>query len=228
MYVIIIGGGKVGLNLAKSLIGQKHEVAVIETNPNHCNKVVDETSALVINGDGTEIRYLEDANCANADVLVAVTGVDEDNLVACQLARTVFNVPKIIARVNNPYNKPVFEAVKVDVIFDSTIILATLIHEGLGIQDLINLAPVAKGKLRLIETTICNSGVVGKHLIDLGLLNKGIIVVSVVRGDEVFIPHGATALQLGDQITVVVAPEVEEELMEILTTCNGNHKNGHK
>ncbi len=219
MYVVIVGGGKVGLNLAKLLISQNHEVVVIEIDPDHCQKIVQQTTALVIQGDGTELRYLEDANAGVADVLVAVTGADEDNLVACQLAKAAYSIPKIVARVNNPLNNQLFQYIKVDVIFDSTLILAKLIHEGLGIQDLINLTPIAKGKLRILETTICNRELVDKALIDLGLLKKGILVVSIVRGENVFIPHGATKLQLNDHITVVLSPEAEEEFQRILVSC---------
>ncbi len=222
MYMIIVGGGKVGSNLAKILIAHKHQVAVIEADEDHCKKIVQSTSALVIRGDGTEIKYLEEANAGAADILVAVTGSDEDNLVACQLAKAAFGIKKVIARVNNPLNDPVFQALKIDVIFDSTLILAKLIHEGLGIQDLINLTPIAKGKLRVLETTICNRQIEDIPLIELGLIKKGILVVSVVRGDEVFIPHGATKLKAGDQINVVLSPEAEPELTEILTTCKTN------
>jgi trk/ktr system potassium uptake protein len=217
MYIVIVGGGKVGLNLTKLLEKQNHDIAVIELKPEHCKKIVDETNALAILGDGSDIRYLEDANCGTADVLVAVTGRDEDNLVACQLAKAAFSVPKVIARVNNPSNSELFKALSVDVTFDSTQILSKLIHEGLGLQDLITLAPIAKGKLRIVETRICNPALVGKKLIELGLGEKGILVVSIIRGEEVIIPYGATQLEKDDQIIVVITEEAEEDFKRIIT-----------
>jgi len=219
MYVVIIGGGKVGLNLTRLLEKQNHDVAVIEIQEPHCQRLVETTNALVIRGDGTDIRYLEDANCGSADVLVAVTGQDEDNLVACQMARAAFSVPKVVARVNNPSNSELFKALNVDVTFDSTLILSKLIHEGLGMQDLISLAPIAKGKLRIVETAICNPALIGKKLIELGLIEKGILVVSILRGDDVFIPYGATVLQKDDQIIVVLSEDAEEDFRKIITTC---------
>lgn len=227
MYIVIIGGGKVGYNLTKLLTKQGHDVAVIEYDENHCQKVAQNTNALVIQGDGTEVKYLDEANTSNADIFVAATGVDEDNLVACELARAAFGVKKLVARVNNPSNTKVFQNLKIDIVFDSTLILATLIHEGLGIQDVINLTPIAKGKLRLIETTICSEALHDKQLIELGLLKKGINVVSIIRGDQVFIPHGATKLKLGDHITVVLSPDSETDFKEIMQCkMNGKGSNG--
>ncbi len=220
MYIVIVGGGKVGLNLTKLLESQNHDVAVIEIEPKRCARIVEETNALVIQGDGSDIRYLEDANCGTADVLVTVTGRDEDNLVACQLAKAAFSVPKVIARVNNPSNTELFKALSVDVTFDSTQILSKLIHEGLGIQDLINLAPIAKGKLQIVETRICNPSLFGKRLIDLSLGEKGILVVSIIRNDDVIIPYGATVLEENDEIIVVITNEAEEDFKKLITCRN--------
>jgi trk system potassium uptake protein TrkA len=229
MYIVIIGGGKVGFNLTKLLTKQGHDVAVIEYDEKHCLKIAQNTNALVIQGDGTEVKYLDEANTSNADIFVAATGVDEDNLVACELARAAYGVKKLVARVNNPSNTRVFQNLKIDIVFDSTLILATLIHEGLGIQDVINLTPIAKGKLRLIETTICSEALHDKQLIELGLLKKGINVVSIIRGDQVFIPHGATKLKLGDHVTVVLSPDSEADFTNILQCkLNGKGLNGKR
>lgn len=215
MFIVIVGGGKVGLNLTKILTKKKHEVTVIEPDPDHIQKLVDQTDALVIQGDGTDIRYLEDANTADADVFVAVTGVDENNLVACQLAKNVFGVPKAVVRVNNPSNTQVFRAMNIDVVFDSTFILANLISENLGFQDLLNLVPIAKGKLEIAEVKINHHGASGKTLLDLGLTEKGILVVSILRKDKVFVPHGTTALEPEDSIIAVMTPESINEFRKI-------------
>ena len=211
MYIVVIGGGKVGLNLTKMLEKKKHEVAVIEPKPEHISKLVDQTSALVIQGDGTEIKYLEEANTADADVFVAVTGVDENNLVACQLAKTVFGVPKVVVRVNNPANTPLFRAMNIDVAFDGTHILANLITENLVFQDLLNLIPIAKGKLEIAEVKINHHGASGKTLSELGLTEKGILVASILRQDKVFVPQGSTILEPNDRIIAIISPESVEE-----------------
>jgi trk system potassium uptake protein len=217
MYIVIVGGGKVGLNLTKMLEKHNHDVAVIEMDEDNCKQIINETDALVIHGDGSSIRFLDDANCGNADVLVTVTGSDENNLVACQLSKTAFSVPKTIARVNNPNNTELFKSLKVDVVFDSTRILSRLIHEGIGLQDLITLAPIAKGKLRIVETQVCNPSLVGKRLIDLKLGAKGILVVSIIRDNDVIIPYGATELENNDQLIVVISEDSEDDFNKILT-----------
>jgi trk system potassium uptake protein TrkA len=211
MYIVIVGGGKIGLNLAKILIKKKHDVAVIEPNPEHVQKLVDQTDALVIQGDGTDIRYLEEANTTDADVFVAVTGVDENNLVACQLAKMVFGVPKVVVRVNNPANTQLFRSMNIDVAFDGTYILANLISENLVFQDLLNLIPIAKGKLEIAEVKINHHGVSGKTLSELGLTEKGILVASILRQDKVFIPQGTTKLEPEDSIIAIMTPDAVDD-----------------
>jgi len=123
MYIIIVGGGKLGYYLAKTLAPEKHQLVLIEEDLNLCKKIVDELSNLgvqVIHGDGTDINYLKDASIERADILIAVTGFDENNLVACQLAKNYFDVQRTIARVNNPKNINVFKQLGVDSVVSST------------------------------------------------------------------------------------------------------------
>lgn len=218
MYIVIVGGGKIGMNLTKILEKKRHEVAVIEPKPEHIQKLVDQTNALVIQGDGTDIKYLEEANTADADVFVAVTGVDENNLVACQLAKMVFGVPKVVVRVNNPANTQLFRSMNIDVTFDGTQILANLISENLGFQELLNIMPIAKGKLEIAEVKINHHGVSGKTLNELGLTEKGILVASILRHDKVFVPQGTTKLEPNDSIIAIMTPESVEDFKKVFHT----------
>ncbi|NTU61702.1 MAG: NAD-binding protein [Caldiserica bacterium] len=215
MYIVVVGGGKIGLNLTKILEKKRHEVAVIEQKPEHIQKLVDQTNALVIHGDGTDIKYLEEANIADADVFVAVTGVDENNLVACQLAKMVFGVPKVVVRVNNPANTQLFRSMNIDVAFDGTQILANLISENLGFQELLNIMPIAKGKLEIAEAKINHHGASGKTLSELGLTEKGILVASILRQDKIFVPNGNTTLEPNDSIIAIMTPESVEDFKKV-------------
>ncbi len=215
---MIVGGGKVGSFLAETLGGKGHSVAVIERDRGLCERLAMTTPATVIHGDGCDQRYQEEANVGDADVFAAVTGDDDDNLVACQLARTYFQVRRTVARVNNPKNERIFNRLGVDAI-SSTTIIAQLIEERTTLGDIITLHTLKKGKLAVVELDLpedrCRSCEV--PLRDLGL-PRGCVLVSIVRGDEVVIPQGSSTLQPGDTVIAVTEPEKEEELKRLLTS----------
>ena len=133
MFIIIVGGGKVGYYLAKTLAPEKHRIVLIDEDEAQCLKIAAELSDLgisLVHGDGTDIHYLQDAQIPEADILIAVTGHDQNNLVACQLAKQYFGVPRTIARVNNPKNIQVFKQLGVDSVVSSTAHIAGIIsHE---------------------------------------------------------------------------------------------------
>jgi trk system potassium uptake protein TrkA len=213
---VIIGGGKVGAFLAEALDSKGNRVAVIERSQELCERLANTTSALVIHGDGCDLRYQEEANVAEADVFAAVTGDDDDNLVACQLAKTYFQVPRTVARVNNPKNERIFNKLGVDAI-SSTTVIAQLIEERTTVGDIITLHTLKKGRLAVVELDLpedhCRSCEV--PLRDLGL-PMGCVLVSIIRGEEVVIPQGGSVLQPGDTVIAVTEPEKEGELKRIL------------
>jgi trk system potassium uptake protein len=215
--IVIMGGGKVGAFLAGTLQGKRHRVAVIERDKKTCEHLAATTSAVVIHGDGCDLRYQEEANVGESEVFAAVTGDDDDNLVACQLAKTYFQVPRAVARVNNPKNERIFNKLGVDAI-SSTTVIAQLIEERTTVGDIITLHTLKKGKLAVVELdlpdNLCHSCEV--PLRDLGL-PRGCVLVSIVRGEELIIPQGGTILQPGDTIIAVTEPEKEAELKDILT-----------
>jgi len=217
MRVVIMGGGKVGSFLAETLEAKGHQVTVIERNRELCERIASRTSATVIEGDGCDLRFQEEAEVGSADVFAAVTGDDDDNLVACQLARTHFQVPRAVARVNNPKNERIFNRLGIDAI-SSTSVIAQLIEERTTVGDIITLHTLKKGKLAVVELDLpedrCRSCEV--PLRDLGL-PRGCVLVSIIRGDEVIIPQGSSVLQPGDTVIAVTEPEKEADLKRILT-----------
>lgn len=216
MFVIIVGGGKVGAFLAKDLRCRGHSVVVVEKDKQKCEKIASETDVMVINGDGCDERYLEEAQVGRADVLAAVTGDDDDNLVACQLAKSTFNVPKIVARVNNPKNEHIFQKMGIRAI-SSTTVISRLIEEEATIDDIITLYTLSKGSLAIVELLLPEDRciVCNKAVKDLGL-PPDCILVAIIRGDRVIIPRGSTILQEGDNIIAVTKTEKEEQLRQIL------------
>jgi trk/ktr system potassium uptake protein len=212
-----MGGGKVGAFLAEALEDKGHRVVVIERSQELCERLAASTSAVIIHGDGCDLRYQEEADVGDSNVFAAVTGDDDDNLVACQLARTYFKVPRTVARVNNPKNEPIFNKLGVDAI-SSTTVIAQLIEERTTVGDIITLHTLKKGMLAVVELDLpedrCRSCEV--PLRDLGL-PPGCVLVSIIRGEEVIIPQGESVLQPGDTVIAVTEPEKEAELKHVLT-----------
>ncbi len=206
----------VGAFLAQDL-SDKHTVVVIEKNPDRCERLATATRAMVINGDACDFRTQQEARVEKADVFAAVTGDDDDNLVACQLARTSFDVPRAVARVNNPKNERIFNLMGIEAI-SSTTVIGHLIEEETTIGDVITLHVMKKGKLAIIEVDIpdltCSS--CGKAVKDLGLPEE-CVLVSIIRGDEVIVPNGDIVVEAGDSVIAVTSVEKEAQLKKILT-----------
>jgi trk system potassium uptake protein TrkA len=218
MYVVISGGGKVGSYLALNLVKKKHGVAVIEKRSEVLEKLAGElpTGVLLIEGDGCDVKYQEDAGVAHADIFAAVTGNDDDNLVSCQLARARFAVKRTVARINSPKNEHIFHALGIEGI-SSTTIISRLIEEEATIGDIIRLHTLKKGQISLVEIDlpkdyclVCNKKV---HELNLP---EGSVLVAIMRGDRVIVPKGDTMMEAGDRVLAVAASGKEGELRRIL------------
>ncbi|MHC1679350.1 MAG: TrkA family potassium uptake protein [Candidatus Cryosericum sp.] len=219
MYIIIAGGGKVGSYLAHLLVGKGHDVAVIEQSAEACEGLSDWGKALVINGDCCDMGALIDAGIEKTDQFAAVTGDDADNLVACQLAKVRFKVPLTTARINDPRNEDIFHKFGVDFALNSTNILATVIEEGIIVNDMIPLVSLGKGKATLVELKITSeSPVIGKTIRQL-TWPAGCVVAAIMHEDDVIFPRGATALTAGDIVVGLVAPEAEEQFRRVFVTA---------
>lgn len=217
MKIVIAGGGKVGFYLAKELSEKGHEVSLIERRRERAEKIAYLLSnVLVIKGDACDAEYLEQAGIEDADIVIAATGDDDDNLVISQLAKITFNVKKVIARVNNPKNEKIFRVLNVDVPVASTSIIVKIVEEEASAEELITLMPISEGKLRLVEMIVPgNSTINGKKVEELSL-PKDCIFVAIERGNEIFIPKGSSVIKSGDRVFAITTPEKEKLLIDIL------------
>ena len=216
MYIVIIGGGRIGFNLAQKLIQDKHTVAVIEKDKARCEGMSQNLDAMVINGDGCEPKYLEDAEVGRADVIAAVTADDEDNLVICQLAKEVFGVRRTVARVNNPKNEHIFAELGVDVPVNATTIIAKIIEEEASFEDFINLMTFKRGKLALVRVDLASDSPVIDKCVKEVVLPENSVLVAIVRGENIIVPKEETVLKKGDDIIALTTIENEQQLLDML------------
>jgi trk system potassium uptake protein TrkA len=217
MYIIVAGGGKVGANLARSLIGQGQEVTMIEQRGDRFEQLEEEFEHQVQLGDATEIFVLESAGIARPpDILVATTGDDEDNIIICQLAREKYAVPKVIARVNDPRNQPHFDLLGISPTVCATLSLLALVEHEVPEHDLVHLLELRKENLEIVEVQIVEgSPCVGKA-VDRIMLPTGSQLISVVRNGQAQIADGETTLEPGDQVLAILEPGKTDELKRVL------------
>jgi trk system potassium uptake protein TrkA len=219
VFIVINGGGKVASYLARTLIERGHAVALIEKRPEIANKLASELPKhpLIIVGDGCDVAFQEDAGVGHADVFAAVTGDDDDNLVSCQLARTAFGVPRSIARVNNPKNEHIFNALGIEAI-SSTTIISRMIEEESVIGDIRTLATLRKGNMAVVEIELPRDRciVCDKRVADLRL-PVDCVMFAIIRGEEIMTVHGDTTLQPGDVVLAFTSVEHEAALKKALT-----------
>jgi len=216
MYIIVVGAGKVGYFLAKRLCASKHSVSVVDKDKGVCEEIAKELEALVIQGDGCDPRILEEAGVARADVVAAVTGDDEDNLIVCQLAKEKFGIQRTVGRVNNPDNEHTFSELGIDVPVDSTKIIAKIIEEEVSFSDFVNLMSFKRGKLAIVRVDLPqDSPVINKEVKDIQLPPDSVLV-SIVRGEEVIVPKGDTVLNAGDDIIALTLIGNEPQLLNLL------------
>src|ERR1044072_2209490 len=151
MFVLVVGGGKVGYYLTKELIGSGHEVVLRKKDAAAVSQIADQIPSAVTSQDGCEGKYLAEAGANRADIVAAVTGDDEDNLVICQMAKHHFDVPRTIARVNNPKNEELFKHLGVDELISPTRMILGSIEQDIPVHELLHLAALGEGELELIE-----------------------------------------------------------------------------
>lgn len=217
MYVIIVGAGKVGYYLAKTLIQEGHEILVIEKDRKTVDSLRDELDEMIMLGDGCEIRTMNEAGMGRANVVVAVTGDDEDNLVICQMAKRKFGVPRTIARVNDPKNEELFRELGIDQAVSSTRVIYNLIEQQIETTQLIPLAALRKGEIEIVEADITASSAVSGMRIGQLDLPPNTLIISVIRDGHAIIPHADTKLRSGDSVIAMIKSEREKALREIFT-----------
>ena len=216
MYVIIIGGGKVGYYLSQEVRRDGHEVTVLERDPKRYQLIVRELGDMVTLGDGCEVRTMQEAGMNRADVVVAVTGHDEDNLVICQMAKNRFQVPRTVARVNNPRNEQIFRDLGVDETLNSTRIIFNLIMQEVDTGDIIPLSTLQRGNIELVEVELsAKSPVVGKMVKNIALPGDTVLA-AIIREDQILLPSGTTDLRLGDEVIALTRLVDEPKLRDLL------------
>jgi len=218
MYLLIAGGGKVGANFARALIRQgRHEVTLIEQRRDRFERLEQELEHHVLPGDATEIHILERAGIARPpDVVAALTGDDEDNLVISQLSQEKYGVPKVIARVNDPRNQAHFDLLGISPTVSATRGLMALIEHEVPEHDLVHLLELRKENLEIVEVMIDEGAPAAGRRVEALDLPEGSRLISVMRNGRSEIAVGATELQPGDQVLAILQPGKEDELRKVL------------
>lgn len=214
MNIFIVGAGKVGYYLVKTLLPNKYRITIVEKSQEYCNKLASDLEVAVVHGDGTDINLLSEAGAQHADVFIAVTGKDQDNLIACQLAKRNFHIKRTIARVNNPKNIAVFEKLGVDIAVSSTSIIAEMIEKEIDFATVKTLAKLKRGDLMLSEVLLSRkSQACNKKVMDMKL-PKEAMLMSVIRGDETFVPNGQTVLRENDTIFIICKQSCQKSIID--------------
>src|SRR5437588_8908721 len=217
MYLIVAGGGKVGANLARSLIGHGHEVTMIEQRADRFEMLEEEFEHQVQLGDATELFVLEQAGIARPpDIVIATTGDDEDNIIICQLAREKYGVPKVIARVNDPRNQPHFDLLGISPTVCATLSLLALVEHEVPEHELVHLLELRKENLEIVEVQIDKDSPSAGKKVERLSLPDGARLISVMRNGRAEIADGSTELQAGDQVLAILQPGKEDELRRVL------------
>jgi trk system potassium uptake protein TrkA len=216
VYVVIVGGGRIGRYVARDLVRKGHEVTVIELEGGRVETLVAETGVLVIEGDAADLRYLEQAHTERADVFVATTHEDDLNLVACQLARIEFGTKRVISRVNDPKNVEIFQVLGIEAV-SSTRLISELIENEFSIGELIHLTSLRGGRANIVEVRIPDgeSAPPPRRLDTIDLPEDSIVVV-VFRGDQTLIPRGGTEIVPGDEVIVLTGADSGDALTAAL------------
>jgi trk system potassium uptake protein len=222
MYIIVVGAGKVGWNLARELLDKEHEVTVIEGDRRRYLTVEQELEHNIQYGDASELWVLERAGVQRADMVIAVTGDDEDNMLICQVARDKYMVERIIARVNNPRNLQHFELLGIKPSVSATGLILNLIEHEVPEYGLVHLLDFPEERLEIIEMLLeKDSKVAGQRVADLNM-PEGSLLISVLRDGEGFVPGPETVLEPGDEVLAVLDPGKEEDLKDFLGSDGAN------
>ena len=212
MYVIVVGAGKVGWNLGRELLEKGHEVTLIDNDRDRYLAVEQELEHNIQYGDASELWLLERAGISRADLVIAVTGDDEDNMLICQVAKEKYMVDRTIARVNNPRNKQWFDLLGIGPVVSATDLILRLIEHEVPRYGLVHLLDLPQERLEIIELLLGEeSPVAGRRVGDLEM-PEGSLLISVLREGRGFVPGPDTVLEPGDEVLAVLDPGMEEDL----------------
>lgn len=212
MFILVIGGGKVGRFLTRDFLEKGYRVHLIEQDQGKCLELEMEFKTTVVNGDGSELEILKKAGIEEADVVLAVTSDDHDNLAICQLAERHFNIPRTFTAVNTPGNEKLFEWLGVNVAVSSSSILAALVEKQVSLDEITSLLNYQVGDLHLVEIPIRDGApVIGKRIKNIDLPME-VILVTILRENNALVPRGNSILKGGDIVLALTESRIEEEL----------------
>ena len=217
MYIVLVGGGRVGFYLARALFNAGHEVFIVERNSRRVGELVAQFGNVAIKGDGSDPVIQMEAGVARADILIATTGADEDNLAACQLAKHRFNVPKTVTLINSPEDERLFEILGVDVVLSSTQLLLGAIEEELPAHAKAHVLPVRGNREAATIEVPQGSPIIGKRLGAIELPPETFIVALVGRDGELKELTADTEVELHDEIVAITVADQAEALLEVLS-----------
>ena len=212
MYVIVVGAGKVGWNLARELLGKGHEVTLIEADRRRYLIVEQELEHAVQYGDATELWVLERAGIQRADLVIAVTGDDEDNMLICQVAKEKYLCQRIVARVNNPRNLQHFKLLGIRPAVSATDLILRLIEHEVPQYGLVQLLALEGERLEIIELEVAEGSPAAGQRVDNVDLPEGSLIISVLRGGAGFVPKSDTVIQAGDEVLLILDPGLESSI----------------
>jgi trk system potassium uptake protein len=214
VYVIVVGAGKVGLNLARELIDKGNELTIVENSARRYATVEEELEHRAQYGDGSELWVLERAGIERADMVIAVTGDDEDNILICQVAREKYGVERVIARCNNPRNLQHFELLGVKPAVSATDLILRLIEHEVPRYGLLHLLDLPQERLEIIEVEVAQgSPADGTQVRDLGI-PEGSLVISILRDGNGFVPLADSQVKAGDEVLLVLDTGLEDKVTE--------------
>jgi trk system potassium uptake protein TrkA len=214
VYVIIAGAGKVGWNLARELIRRDHEVTLLEGDRRRYLVVEQELEHAIQYGDATELWVLDRAGIGRADLVIAVTGDDEDNVLICQMAKEKYGVERIVARVNNPRNLAWFKLLGIQPAISATDLILRLIEHEVPQYGLVHLLELEEDHLEIIELQVGDNAPVAGKRVDQVDMPEGTLIISILRSGGGFVPKADSVIEAGDEVLVVLDPGREADVME--------------
>ncbi len=218
LYIVVVGGGKIGYYLSKALLNQGHEVLIIEKDIHICERLEDELGSCCLRGDGCETTVLHEAGLNRADILIATTGHDEDNLVSCQVAKHRFKVPRTIALINNPSNEKIFKNLGIDATISVTNTILEHVEQEIPAHPLIHLLTMSGKMEELVELQITKeSPALGKSISQLRLPGDTTIALLMRENEKPRIPDAETVLRENDRVIALTTINSEKTLEKMLT-----------
>ena len=217
MYIIIVGAGRLGYYLTRALLNEGHEVLLLEKAPVVVDIITDELGGVCIRGDGCEVSVLQDVGTGRADMFIATTGDDEDNLISCQVAKHKFNVPSTIARFRNPDNEPLFKKLGINVALSATSIILEAIEREIVTHPLTHVLSLQDKGMEVVDIKISeDSSTVGKAIKELPLPKESKLALVIPKDEKPHVPSTQTVLHAGDRVIALTPSELEEELRAAL------------